>query len=89
MAIEDGMLKLGDARFAIGMSRSVDDKTSSSDTSAGGVFDLTKKYRITIEYADWDGTETKEFQIFVDTTRQVPVIQCMEAAQEDQVQISV
>lgn len=66
MAIEDGTLKIGDARFAIGMSRAVDDLTTSNDTDPGGVLDLTKKYRITIEYTKTDGNDSKEFQIFVD-----------------------
>ena len=64
MELQDGKLKLGDARFAIGMSRS--SETTADDQEAGGVLDLTKKYRITIEYTATEGTDTKEFQVFVD-----------------------
>lgn len=66
MELQDGKLKLGDARFAIGMSRDKEDKTTADDQEAGGVLDLTKKYRITIEYTATEGTDTKEFQVFVD-----------------------
>ena len=66
MELQDGKLKLGDARFAIGMSRDKEDKTTADDQEAGGVLDLTKKYKITIEYTATEGTDTKEFQVFVD-----------------------
>ncbi len=66
MELQDGKLKLGDARFTIGMSRDKEDETTADDQEAGGVLDLTKKYRITIEYTATEGTDTKEFQVFVD-----------------------
>ena len=66
MELQDGKLKLGNARFTIGMSRDKEDETTADDQEAGGVLDLTKKYRITIEYTATEGTDTKEFQVFVD-----------------------
>lgn len=66
MELSDGKLKLGDARFAIGMPADRVD-TTEDDEEAGGVFDFSKPYRITVEYTDVGGDNLgKKFQIYID-----------------------
>ena len=63
--LDNGELVLNGGRFSIGMLYDRPE-TKSSDTEAGGTFDLTKKYRITVEFTEVGGDTGKKFQIYVD-----------------------
>lgn len=62
--VDDG-LKLDGGRFTIGMP---DDRgaTTSADIDAGGTFDLSKPYKITVEFTGVEGTLTKKFHVYID-----------------------
>ncbi|MDI9418747.1 MAG: FIVAR domain-containing protein, partial [Bacillota bacterium] len=65
ITLDNHELVLNGGRFSIGMPYDRPD-TKSSDTEAGGTFDLTKKYRITVEFTEVGGDTGKKFQIYVD-----------------------
>jgi len=65
ITLDNGELVLNGGRFSIGMLYDRPE-TKSSDTEAGGTFDLTRKYRITIEFSEVGGDTGKKFQIYVD-----------------------
>ncbi|NLL87649.1 MAG: hypothetical protein GX228_01795 [Firmicutes bacterium] len=64
-SLEDGLLVLNGGRFSIGMPPNREN-TTSGDTEAGGTLDLTRPYKITIEFTEVDGTLSKKFQIYID-----------------------
>jgi len=62
--VDDG-LKLDGGRFTIGMP--IDrNPTTSDDKDAGGAFDLSKPYKITVEFTGVEGTLAKKFQVYID-----------------------
>lgn len=65
ITLENGMLVLDGARFTIGMP-SDRAETTDADTDAGGTFDLSKSYKITVEYDTVSGELSKKFQIYID-----------------------
>lgn len=67
ISLVDGILILDGGRFTIGMPNDRAE-TTKDDPEAGGTFDLSKPYKITIEFTEVGGELGKKFQIYIDNS---------------------